>query len=1086
MSQLITGKPKISYKRTSPLLILMALLFLAAPITAQTLSLIETTVDKRYAPQGSKASMIYFKFNSIGGDSYINSLTFQNSASKVYLGNKISRATLYRDSSTAGVQGSFDEGVDTELVSLSYDGLTKGQQTFSVPSELITSGNPKGYFIVYTIDSSADLAATTSIKLLQANGSDIDFGGYDSENAVTITGLRTTDITSILPSVVLPGQTKVGALKLSITMSGENMNKGVSFVVQNSASNFVTSEDMKNGIVAAYLYKGNNGEDTYNSEFIDNYTAISEVYAGSFTSSNIVTFTFPNLNDINLQDGITANLFVVYDIGSDFNVTDNTKVKAQLKSLTGTGELSGGSIALQSPLPTQAGSAYVAGLSCNSDYVKSLINPTDVFGANSEVPIFEFELRANQVDISLSTINIQNPGNVPFITTSSDPKNIQRIKLYADSNRDGVFSPSIDTLIANCPLGRGYNQTDRAIITLNVLSTPFIINKFDSDADKATQYLNNNAVRIFTEYDFGQNISESTPATGYSGAYSIARLDNALGTANVSNTIYAISLSGTKPFTATPEAKVQLSNALDISILSSTTLTPTFAIQGQVRVPMMLLSINSSRTFTSTNITIKNESSTFSPSNEGVSKVWIYRDSNLNSKFDTADTLLGSVSNPSNDTFANINGVPIYTGKNSLIVLYDIGVNASQNSQVPNIRAQFSNLTASSSIALGGQSLPYPASAATLTPSASRLTITNIDYTPVNNFEFTSTITLTNPTSTTISVTQLEPRLYTSTVSGADISFEFNRTPDVAPPYSVPPNGSFSTNFKCTHDNALSDGIAFLDAYVQYSVPDSIYPISNLPGSAELVRYQSVGTLEPAFTSAQRINITKKLTTTPGQFPAYIQDTQVIFDTQTQHFGNRDAIPKQSALKVTFTNSGQNIDENSIVVRLNGIQLSKSLTSLGGLSTTGLKSAAFGSYTYTTSTGVLTIQDMGSSGGTLTIDVSDLQGNPLQTTYIVFSISDIVKIENLYVYPSPYLRSPTVPLTMGFSLTQPASVKIYIYNHVGQLVLEEQREFTTLGYKTISYDYNTSFLNSGMYFCKVYATDVNGNKSNAVTKFAIY
>ncbi|NBV83387.1 hypothetical protein EBR57_04610 [bacterium] len=1065
----------------------------------QSLSLIQTTVDKNYAPQSSKVAMIFFKIQAVGGSNALTSVSFKNSSPTIFFGNKVTKAFLYRDSSTAGVAGRFDDGDETELAAITYDtDPTTADQIFTGFSDTIASGNSQGYFVVYQIADNADLTATTSITLLDLNESNFDFGSNTVQNSVTITGLESKEITSIAPTVVIPGQTNVPILKIALKMSGEDMNESVIFKIQNIANNFVMDSNLKNGITAAYLYKGNVNQSEFDPEFIDNYNVVQQINAGSFTTTSSVTFSFPDKGDITIGTGVTTNLFVAYDIGDDFQVTNNTKVNGQVTSLTGLGDQSRLTVSIPSALPSQPASSKVAGLSYNTDFIKNLVNSNDLFGANSIVPIFEFEIRANQTDITIVTINIQNPGTVPFITTSSDPKNVQKISIYMDSNRDGVFngfsSGGLDTLVADYNLGRGSNQIDRAVITMNALSSALTIPKFDSDADEVDGYNSNNAARFFTVYSFGQNIlaTGAGTGTGNSGAYSIARLENVVGTVNVSNNIYSVKLSGTRPVSANPEALVQLSDALDVFISSSQSLAPTMAIQGQVLVPMLYLTLDSASSFSSTNVSILNESSSFSPSNEGVSKVWIYRDVNGNKVVDSADTLLGVQDKPQTTSTASISAVSLFTGRNNWIILYNIGTNAPFPSNgIANIRAQFGGLKSTSNITVGGQSLPFPSTAASLTPSSSRLVIsdvtTSVGTTATVVKDFTVGMTLSNLSGSDITVTDLSPRIYFSTISGTDISYEFTLTPDSEPPYIVPANGTLTVTFAGTHSIRLSDGNVLVDGYAEYIVPDSIYPVSATAGIAELVRYVGNSGFVPAFSNPPRFKVGKG-TIYSWSFPAYISAVTLVVNENSIPFANFDAIPKQSELRIALVNSGKNIDESSIVVKINGVALTK-VQSVSGRSGRRIQSArtkAALEYAYDSESGVIIIQDMGTSGGTLTIDADDLLGNPLDQTIIQFSISDVVKIENLYAYPSPYLRSALQPLNLGFDLTQPAKVKVYIFNHVGSLVFQQEYTYRDIGYHVISFGQNDGFMASGIYLCKMYATDDNGNKSNAFTRFAVY
>ncbi len=1072
-------------------IILMALL--APCVTfAQSLSLTETTTDKSYAPQGTKSAIIYFKLKAVGGDASFTSLSFKNNSNAVFFGKKITKVYLYKDS---GVLGTFEDGTESELDSITYGSVPNVSDQQFVISETISSGNSQGYFVVYDIAASAELGASTNITLQDINDSGFDFGSNDISNNLEITGFSSKEIVSVAPTVVLPGQTNVAMLKLTLQMSGEELNEGVTINVENTAGNFVMSSDKTNGITAAYLYKDTNNIGSFDPNFLSSYTLAKQVLAGNFQSSFNVAFSFPERNDINIGTITSTNFFVVYDIGEDFQVTDNTKITAQVTALGGIGSESRSQISLDDNLPLNPASSFVAGLSYDTDYVASLVRTSDRFGVNSTVPMMVFELRANQVAMNISTINIENKGTVPFITTSSDPKNIQKILLYEDTNRDGQFnglSSGQDTKIADFQLGSG-NQVDRAVVPLNSLQGNVLtINKFDTNEDENSGYNQNNAVRIFALYTFGQTIEASQVGVSPNiGKYSIARLENVVGTVNVSGNIYTVKLSGSKPLAASPESIVFL-KSIDVIVNTSEIISPATAIQGQIQVPMLYLSLYSNNEFASSNVQLFNESSTYSPSNEGVSKIWLYRDNNNNKQLDSADSLLGSQSNPTNVSTASISTVPLFTGNNNWLVLYDIGINASTDSDIANIRAQLSNIQSSTGLTIGGQTFPFPTAAATLKARPKHLQISNVSMSTASTStvqtNFDVSITVQNLTTASVTVLEVDPRFYLSVISGRDISYEFTTTSDTQVPFVLSSNESKTIIFSVTHATRVSDGIALIDPYVQYIVSDSIYPQSATAGVAELVRYKGGTQWFSTFSgTSPRVNISKSTPLVGWGFPAYVSSIAMVFNGNKVPFANYDAIPKQSELQISFVNQGKNLDENSFTVSINGAPLTKNQSiSSSGMSSQAIKSLS-NTYSYDSSLGVLTIQDVGSTGGSAIFSTTDVQGNSLDSLVAKFSISDRIKIENMYFYPNPYLRSASQPLMLGFSITQPAtSVNVYLFNQVGQEVWHFQTSYDSIGYHTITILSNQEFVASGVYICKMYAQDANGNRVNAVTKLAIY
>ncbi|NQY73392.1 MAG: hypothetical protein HRT90_01370, partial [Candidatus Margulisbacteria bacterium] len=136
--------------------------------------------------------------------------------------------------------------------------------------------------------------------------------------------------------------------------------------------------------------------------------------------------------------------------------------------------------------------------------------------------------------------------------------------------------------------------------------------------------------------------------------------------------------------------------------------------------------------------------------------------------------------------------------------------------------------------------------------------------------------------------------------------------------------------------------------------------------------------------------------------------------------------------------------------------------------------------------GQLEILNAGSSDGKLTVNVKDLIGTNLPPLNLTYFISSTVSIQNFLIYPSPAVPGNT--LTIGFDITQPSTVDLYVFNSLGRQVYRTQETFATLGYKEITWNgvRRGLYLGSGPYIAKLIATDTNGNTAKATTKFGVY
>ena len=122
------------------------------------------------------------------------------------------------------------------------------------------------------------------------------------------------------------------------------------------------------------------------------------------------------------------------------------------------------------------------------------------------------------------------------------------------------------------------------------------------------------------------------------------------------------------------------------------------------------------------------------------------------------------------------------------------------------------------------------------------------------------------------------------------------------------------------------------------------------------------------------------------------------------------------------------------------------------------------------------------------LKVKDLEGNSFSDLTLDYLISaGRVRVSNFLIYPNPFtIGLSDVPLRLGFNLTRAATVKLYVFNYQGRLVFESTQDLTTVGYQTLMFDGFSGFLKSGMYICRLVATDADGYRSTATARMAVY
>ena len=77
-------------------------------------------------------------------------------------------------------------------------------------------------------------------------------------------------------------------------------------------------------------------------------------------------------------------------------------------------------------------------------------------------------------------------------------------------------------------------------------------------------------------------------------------------------------------------------------------------------------------------------------------------------------------------------------------------------------------------------------------------------------------------------------------------------------------------------------------------------------------------------------------------------------------------------------------------------------------------------------------------------------------------------------------------LKLGFSISQPSTVKFYVYDYLGNEVYSLSKYFPNIGFNNLEISETESFVAPGIFICKIIAKDSNNNESIQTAKLAIY
>jgi hypothetical protein len=1078
---------------------------------ANQLNLESYQFKKPVLPNNSHVDVLYLELRAEGKAMTIRALSVINKANYVnadptstkFESNGINKVSFYKEDAYEGV-GYFGEE-DQLLGEYTISSLTETVIIDGINEVVNTTNiNTTKFWVVFDISEEASPGTTSNITLDYIEYDYVnDLGGTETkyitngavEKEFTVSGFDVYEAYDIAPDVAIPGQGDIPILRLAVKVKGESVESDIKFTIKNIAGNYVTTTNSTNGVITAKLYQSTlPAEDpppvTYDPDLPTRYKLIKTVNNGDdgFATSSSLEFEIgANDEQIEFPDGVTQNFYVIFEIGEGFQVAEDSRVKARLDSVQGTGQSSSSTVKREDDKPDEgAVEIKIAGLVYAN---LAQINVRDsIFGGDTIAPLLKFDLKACNATIDVQALMINSAANgkekVPFAIGNRE-FGIKKILIYEDTVYDGWADDNGDTKIGeitcsvfgypqNMPEAKaGNNETD-AVVTLNVsLSNELEIGM-------------NQTKHILVLYHFGTDVESSAAGMDASGnviTKAVCRLGGAIGTSKVDDVqTVDVSLSGTLPAAASPEAEITIKET-NVNIIDIRDIKPASGevLRGQSKVPMLYLELSAESNITNASLKIKNTSSSFSTDDSGVTRIWIYRDKTPLGILDETDDLLGTNGDLDSTSEATITGISFLQGTNRIFVCYDIGQIAEIGSN--KIACQLSSVTSGGAVDLAfGGLLPAPYNPSLVSVIDKRLEITSV----TSNVQFEDNlpalfnvyVRVKNLYNDVISLLEVTPRFFLAGVNGEDISSEFTVSlSDAASeviPTQIDVDEELEFMFDVAHSTPISGGMVLVDGYTKYKVIEDEDTITN---SAVICRYQQDTEWFAAAKSALSLSMQAGLTEYAWSFPEYIEQIKVGPTTASgSDFQNGDAVRAGSSMFIYMKNLLA-IDENTFAIMLNGeTELSRS--SEGGASNAN-------SYSYNRVSGIISIYNIGYADGLITLNVRDPDGYAKKEANIEFRISSEVEISDLLFYPNPY-QVGVEDLKLGFNITQPAKVTVYLFNHLGINVWRHEETFASLGPKQISIDRDSDFFRSGMYVCKMVAVDENGQTDTAVAKLAIY
>ena len=1093
---------------------------IVSPISA--VSFEESTSVKTIIPRGFKGVVNHFTVeNSSSAEVTLRGITIQNFGAAISFGpneTDVKAVHLYQDTDNDRV---LDDSEKTPISSEVFASTPAGgNHTFNILSAIAASST-QGYFVEYEFGHQAALGNSTNFDVTTIKWGPHLLDTYTvvlTPSAITASGITVSVDLTDNPSFVMPGDTfqQVGRVNISataenfqlssLTLTNPNENFDVGVV---SGSSTVASNQ---GITKLRLYK-DDGDNTFETNGQDTLIAsiVNADLEGTptFNSSTSVTIS-SFLSPQEITAASSEDYFIVYDVGDSTDITETVgeaiSVQVPIAGVQGQGLTSQITSNYQvSVQPATPPSIPISGLTYA---IESIVPSGNIYGRGMMIPMAKITLTAHHDTITVRSIKLGTSSDkVPFVNRTG----VSKIRILEDTggNNNGVYDG----------IGTTLDQVMGASAELD-LSAPIpaqteLPSKVSIDIDDFTLAPGVSKV-MYVEYDVGMSINP-TDEQDVSGNYEFfvdCQLEDV--EADDGGAPISIALSGTKPGVASPSARADIRDA-EILVSSISSITPTEVIIGQKTVPMIAMTLISDSDIASASITVLNSLLSFSKFNTGVTKVILLHDKGTVGTFDLfSDTLVRDTSLfTQNGSVATLTGVPILEGNNNFIVAIDVGHDVPDAAlTLPLIKPQISAISAGSAVRVGAN-FPLPATPTQPTVHNKHLTIGPIQIEDVSG-NLMTTMNISNDTPTfsikialqnnltdqTVTVFRTFPKFYVENSSGLDSSHEYSVT-QISPlttEFTIAANTTQELEYLVSPKNIKTRGSVIVDGFAEYrvqtnasggtfSISDAAYPNTNHRAFNE--RYQISGSNQYlAAVGPNTVQLNTSITE-PYTPVTIAQSMTVSKGSYSEAFANNHVVPLNSTLEIQFANQGRFIDEDTISITRSD-QVSYMKTSMA----VATNNSQF-TFDYDRDLGKLTIYDLGTTDGSLTINFSDIAGNPyvdsngttgLQVSY---QISEALRVSDFLMNPNPYSPGLSTTLNIGFNLTKASTVEIYIYNSSGRVIAKtDPVTYTTEGYKVFPWDTRTSFggkyIGSGIFIAKIVATDSDGNKVMTMTKLAVF
>tara|TARA_B100000427_G_scaffold156096_1_gene129702 strand:+ start:1051 stop:4179 length:3129 start_codon:yes stop_codon:yes gene_type:complete len=1030
------------------------------------------TKKKQFVPLGTNVEI--FDINIKNGTSTINmnlkTVTLvRNSGLDM---TNYESITIYQDSNDSDTFTSEDlSNITAQVQNPSGDSILLSPDNTN-NFKTIEQDRDQRFFVVVKFKSDTLPNETQELQITTVEVCDTNESCDDKEpnqlRTITSTALIASEAPDIEPDFIFPGSEDIPIAFLTVQASGNNVDK-LKMTINDANGNFIGDSGVTEVLLARetkidFILNPNAG-DYVRYDILGGSTELIQKVTPQTVdnwSETGVTLNEWDLNEIDKDEVNPYGIWLAYNFGNSIVVTENSKL---LVTISGEEDFIGYQDTESSLTITTLNIALeipFAGIEISN--IRK-ISGSSVYDVNTAIPALAFSLKSHQTSTTVNTITIINNGSIPFHASTNPAENINKIRIYLDKG-GGEFSSQDDELVGELVLNGTGQQTNK------VAPVPLIVNNIPKDVQIETyNEIQNNVKTFFVVYDISTDLVSQDLSTKN---YVTAEIGNIAATGNngIRDVPFLASVAtNDNPLSTDPVASIDLTDTV-IQIVETQDISPSNVYDGETKVPMLYLKFRSDSQVQTGRVKIKNSQANFYSKSNGVKKVWIYEDKNSNKELDNGDKFLRSTTKFTDPKEAVLENIE-FNFENEFLILYDVGLLASEQGSRKSFASQINDIEIVDGTTSVSGVLPS-LEVAEVNPVNNPLTSIQVVNVTETTTTFNIEFQIENQSGINLNINEIKPKFYLGDKGGLDISYEFNTSisNESGSEAFTLNNGEVKViNFNCLHQIAYSQGSVIIDAYVNYQ------KVGSPNQEIILQRYQDglgdwnlVGS--PSF---ERL-ITSD-TNTANIPPSHIKHPIKICSNKSTssctNFVDGSSIGKDKILSLELVDASV-IDESSIILKRGNTSLFQKEE----------LNKAINGFTLDLSANLLQFY-VGQNSTDISLEMSDLSGNDLNLTTLSYLISDSFEIVNPLFYPNPYVLGSN-NLNLGFSVSQDNStVKLYIYNHLGQEVFNYSDLFNS-GFNTISISESEKFMIPGIFICRLIIEEDGNALSAKTTKLVIY